>query len=469
MDISSLNTLLEGEEPFGIYLKNEKKIYRALRSRLNRSLGAYRALSETQESLQDETLQDNNSAVWKELNDATYEILTETSKDIEIFCWFIASCAQEKNPFEKLREALDTLVLMLEENFHSLQPISPTELPDDKKTQIREQVDLKLRPFIQLFGEVEKSGLIYSPLSNLEIFDGIVLARFAGATRDGTLGEMKQVFAEYASGSGSNVTSTYELLRATEKVLVKLSDKLNSVAFENGLTPPNRAFILSPVKDLLDMIETLAEGTGLKLVRVEETILPGEDEDTLKTVEDNSGVSAENSSEKKPETEHLGRDNAILMMAELADFFRKTEPHSPVHLLLERAVRWSQLSFRDLFAELLTEDSTAFAGLSTTSGMESEGFSKTLLKTQSKTAGFQLRNFSQFQNLLEVPLAADKGSENSPARNSEPMTIKMPDEMPVLAPLGEAPADEPVLANVEANVEQKDEQDQTSSLDGMSW
>ena len=56
------------------------------------------------------------------------------------------------------------------------------------------------------------------------------------------------------------------------------------MAFENGLTPPNIAFILSPVKDLLDMIETLAEGTGLKLVRVEETILPGEDEDTLKTV-----------------------------------------------------------------------------------------------------------------------------------------------------------------------------------------
>jgi type VI secretion system protein ImpA len=37
----------------------------------------------------------------------------------------------------------------------------------------------------------------------------------------------------------------------------------------------------------------------------------------------------------------------------VADFLRRTEPHSPVSALLERAVRWGNMSFEDLFRDVV--------------------------------------------------------------------------------------------------------------------
>ena len=43
------------------------------------------------------------------------------------------------------------------------------------------------------------------------------------------------------------------------------------------------------------------------------------------------------------------RDEAYRRLREVAEFLRKTEPHSPVPPLLDRAVRWGNMSFEKLF------------------------------------------------------------------------------------------------------------------------
>ena len=42
---------------------------------------------------------------------------------------------------------------------------------------------------------------------------------------------------------------------------------------------------------------------------------------------------------------------------QVADFFRRTEPHSPIPYLLEQAVRWGKMPLAELLNELLPADS----------------------------------------------------------------------------------------------------------------
>ena len=50
------------------------------------------------------------------------------------------------------------------------------------------------------------------------------------------------------------------------------------------------------------------------------------------------------------------RDEAFRTLLQAADFFKRTEPHSPVAYLLEQAVRWGRMPLPDLWAELIPEE-----------------------------------------------------------------------------------------------------------------
>jgi type VI secretion system protein ImpA len=56
------------------------------------------------------------------------------------------------------------------------------------------------------------------------------------------------------------------------------------------------------------------------------------------------------------EGQELTRDLALARVQELADFFRRTEPHSPMSHHLEEAVRWGRLALPELLTELIPDD-----------------------------------------------------------------------------------------------------------------
>ena len=52
------------------------------------------------------------------------------------------------------------------------------------------------------------------------------------------------------------------------------------------------------------------------------------------------------------------RDEAFRALVKIADYFRKTEPHSPISYALEQAVRWGDMELPDLMKELIVDDTT---------------------------------------------------------------------------------------------------------------
>ncbi|MGH7104547.1 MAG: type VI secretion system protein TssA, partial [Acetobacteraceae bacterium] len=58
------------------------------------------------------------------------------------------------------------------------------------------------------------------------------------------------------------------------------------------------------------------------------------------------------------------REGMLTQLARIADFFRRTEPHSPLAYTLEEAVRRGRLPWPDLLAELVPEANVRNAILS---------------------------------------------------------------------------------------------------------
>ena len=52
------------------------------------------------------------------------------------------------------------------------------------------------------------------------------------------------------------------------------------------------------------------------------------------------------------------KEAALRALGEIAGFFRRTEPHSPVAYLLERAVLWANMPLEQFLAELIRDEST---------------------------------------------------------------------------------------------------------------
>jgi type VI secretion system protein ImpA len=59
-------------------------------------------------------------------------------------------------------------------------------------------------------------------------------------------------------------------------------------------------------------------------------------------------------------------------LREVADFFRRTEPHSPVPYLIQRAINWSRMSFEQLLLELVKDDNARLQ-INSTLGLDGGG------------------------------------------------------------------------------------------------
>jgi len=51
------------------------------------------------------------------------------------------------------------------------------------------------------------------------------------------------------------------------------------------------------------------------------------------------------------------RADALCRLAAVAEYFRKTEPHSPVAYLVQRAVRWGEMPLEEWLREVIHDES----------------------------------------------------------------------------------------------------------------
>lgn len=111
---------------------------------------------------------------------------------------------------------------------------------------------------------------------------------------------------------------------------------------------------LRRVTDLLRrMLETVTALGGVKAPPAEEIV--EEVSAGASSTADTDPVVATGSASPKPSA-GLTREEALAQLQRLAEFFRRTEPHSPLAYMLDEAVRRARMTFPELLAEVLPND-----------------------------------------------------------------------------------------------------------------
>lgn len=382
-----LNIPVVGDAPFGNYLKDDKTTYRGLRNAFNAAQASLRGLSETPESLTNRDLQGVNAAAWLSLREACEHTLAETSKDLEVICWWAAAMLHGDNPLKNTSNALQAIADYVGSNLDLLQPILPEtkRKGETSEAQEAEIAELKLRPFVQLFGEGDASGLLYMPMSNTPLIGEITYGQFAVAQKNLGPAELQAETATLLPAESGVLTSKIESLQALVVAIDVLDKALKAYAQQYQQPQVALTYTRRLVIDMLRALEVLVEGLGFAWPGAEETVEASLDEESGVVVD--ASVAGSVAIGFNPQASVNNRMEALQAVAALATHFRKTEPHSPICLLLDRAVRWGQLDAGALFREILTDGSTGMGQMALMTGLESQGFSDNFGKRGAPTAG----------------------------------------------------------------------------------
>jgi type VI secretion system protein ImpA len=341
LDIEALLAPLPGDNPAGAWL---------------RYAGDYDEISNLRPKADRDAFESGGQAgQWPQIEKLASRKLREKSKDLSIASWLTEALVHQHG-FAGMRDGIRLIHGLLERYWDSVYP-----LPDE--------------------GDLEVRG---APLQAL-------FERNAGVW----LSETRLTKADIPSEDGSeSIPVTYNLWHSI--VVNRSQDHLHlQAAMDKATADSPTNFYVNLMEDLQ---ETDAALTALKALLAQQFggLAPGVTAvaDALRncqgrvgTILKSRGVSlgpAEedeaNSDESGPAAESSGgsggalrtREDAARRLREVADFFRRTEPHSPVPYLIQRAITWSQMSFEELLGELVKDESSRQA-INSTLGIRDDG------------------------------------------------------------------------------------------------
>ncbi len=351
LNFSELLRPIPGDNPAGVWLRaSDAATYYAIRDARNKARDEERRL----------LTYDENDAMRGELPDpATYwnivlsagtAALSAKSKDLEITAWLIEALTRNAG-FSGVRDGF-RLARELIENFWD--GIYPRPDEDDG-------LATTVAPLNGLNGE-DAEGTLVAPLSHIAITDPTASAAFNSAEyRQAT--ELERVddadkrASRLAKGAVSRemfdravAESPPEFYRSLLNDIVAAQAEYASLdqLLEQKCGPQQVAVHTSNIRNALEgvreIVAAIAKG---RFGDSEAALLPG-----------NTGT-AQSPHAAGPAGGGLGpttsREQAFNTLLAVAEFFRRTEPHSPLSYALEQAVRWGKMPLPALLSELIPD------------------------------------------------------------------------------------------------------------------
>lgn len=289
---------------------------------------------------------------WRAVIDEAPTLIGTISKDLEISAWYAEALLRSAG-FAGLRDGFNLIAGLVERFWDGIHP-----LPDEDGTETT------IGPITGLNGSggegtlivaIQRASLIEGATRSLPFWRLEQAIEFTKITdeerRARRLEEGTATMDEVADAVRS--TPVNELLVLVEDVsgareaLLRLDATFSARLGAEG--PP-----LGAIRDLLQRVEDTLRYVGRdRLAGAKANAERSELEDSA-TEED----VAVGRGGRAPTNGNYSREQALRHLTEIADFFRRTEPHSPLSYTLAEAVRRANLSMQELLDELLP-DSTA--------------------------------------------------------------------------------------------------------------
>ncbi|HAA72236.1 MAG TPA: type VI secretion system protein TssA [Planctomycetaceae bacterium] len=360
LDFEAILAPVSDEQPAGVALKEDREA----------SVDYYRIKDarDASRNIERKTLQaawtgDDLAAAeptqWRDVLEISTTVLAETSKDLWIAAWLIEAAAREHG-FAGLREGFSLIQQLCEQYWDEIYP-RPDE--DGIATTLAQLTGLNgvdadgaLIPAIAAIPLTDSTT--HGRLSSADYLDAVDLEQSADAERreqriqEGAVSmemfeqAVNETSPEFFQELSEDLQGAMEAYQRMGEVLEEKCS-LDSDGYSQAPPASNIKNALQACQDRLSSIagHLLAEPT----VETE-----AEDPNTI-------GSPANSETASVTSARQVGgietREQAFELVTEIAKFFRRKEPHSPVPYALDQAIRWGRMSLPELLQELAEDDS----------------------------------------------------------------------------------------------------------------
>ncbi len=291
---------------------------------------------------------------WKAVVATATTALATAAKDLEVTAYLIEAVTRV-NGYAGLRDGFRLTRELVAAFWDDLYPV-----PDE------EGVSTKVAALAGLNGD-DAEGTLLAPIRNVPLtasdtHGGLTFANYQQALTTSKIADPKvkekkvaagaMTFEKFQSAVGETsnafVKALYDDLTASIDEFDKLTADLDARC--GPAAPPSTA-IRAALVGVLDAVKDVARDK----LAVMQTTAPapaapsGEANGKTAAKDDDGG-----DGEKLPTIRN--REDALNAILKLADYFRRTEPHSMLPHTLEQAVRWARMPLTDLLAELISDD-----------------------------------------------------------------------------------------------------------------
>ncbi len=293
---------------------------------------------------------------WRTILDVSPDILQGQAKDLEIAAWFIEALLRAQG-FAGLRDGFALAQGLVERFWDNLYPA-----PDE------DGIATRVGPLTGLNGE-SADGTLIQPIRKVPLTMGetpyalwhyeqaLELSKITDeARRQARIDNGAITWEQFEQSVRETPAGEFRTLVADIEGAIAAFEALGNALYEKaGYDAPPGGNIRSVLNAALDAVKyaardrlaTLADDTPAESAASSPA---GGAADTGGTGAAGARVAASGAV--------ATRDDAFRVLLQIADFFRKTEPHSPMSYTLEEVVRRGRMSLPELLQELITDEET---------------------------------------------------------------------------------------------------------------
>ena len=290
---------------------------------------------------------------WRKITELAPQILSSQSKDLEVASWY-AEAMLRRFGFSGLRDAFKIIDGLVDNFWEALHP-----MPDEYGMETR------VSCLSGLNGEGAE-GVLIAPIRKVALTESddmpgpFSLWQYKQAvdaqkspdeqTRNAkvqSLGfSVDDIQKEVSASSDVFITNLRDDINETLELYRSIGKKLDELCGIDDAPPTST--ITNVLEETLGVVKHLGKD---KLLTQEDNAAEANDTDTaLDTDGPTTAVVP-----SKPKGPVESREDAFKQLLEISEFFRKTEPHSPVSYLLQKTVKWGRMSLVDLIGELIPD------------------------------------------------------------------------------------------------------------------
>ncbi|MBD1556914.1 type VI secretion system protein TssA [Vibrio sp. S9_S30] len=289
--------------------------------------------------------------LWSAFLETVPEQLTEQSKDLELVAWLIEAMTRAYG-FKGFAEGYSLAAGLIENFWETLHP-----MPDE------DGIETRVTPIIGLNG-LEKEGTLLFPISSIPLTDvntgqSYAYWEYQQAIDLERLDDDKK--RQKIDSGAVDLKAIQEAVAQTSKEFyLRLGSELEQAiaAFERYSRSMDEAcgevMPSSHIQKKLEAIQSALNHLAGDKLKVEADPVQEEmpvDSDDSDTIEASSPIQ----SGQLLAANLTSRKHAIEQLQKIAEFFKETEPHSPVSYSIEQVVRWCDMPLPELLAELISD------------------------------------------------------------------------------------------------------------------